>query len=106
MNNYKSDIIYKKWWRHIDGKVSFDDGFQFDKGDYWYFDIDPNEQIEPISEEGDSRLMHQDHLFDNERDALSEAIEFVDKNIIYYNNPKTLLLDRYYQYMVEDNLGG
>jgi hypothetical protein len=75
------DVVWKKWWRHVEGEVSLDNGFQFNEGDdYWYFDVDPNDSWqEQIPEEGDSRYMHVDELFDNKEDAVEAAKEWLEE---------------------------
>lgn len=74
-----SAVEWKKWWRSVDGEVSFDNGFHFDRDpDIWYFDIDPETQQEQL-DDSDPRMVHVDYLYDNEAEAKAEAIEWCDQ---------------------------
>lgn len=72
----RESITWKKWWRHVEGVASEDNGFSYGD-DYWYFDVDPDDMWqEQIPDEGDSRYMHVDDLFDNKEDATEAAKEW------------------------------
>lgn len=69
-------LEWKEWWRHLNGEAKLEKAFSFsDDTDWWYFNIDPETQSEPIDDEDEDRV-HVDDLFDNEEDAREAAIEW------------------------------
>lgn len=86
-----NDIVWKWWWRNVEGAVSHDEGFSFSRDpDYFYFDIDPETQDEQISED-DPRYCHVDELFDTEEAAYEAAVEWCQKEqVILHNKMKEL----------------
>lgn len=72
-------LTWKNWWRSLNGEVRFEKAFSFpDDPDWWYFGIDPENQIEQISDNDENRV-HEDDLFYTEQDAKDAAIEWLSK---------------------------
>jgi len=74
-------LIWKTWWRSVEGEVSEDKGFAFeDASDYFYFDIDPETQTEQLDDD-DPRRQHVDDLFSSRQEATAHATEFLKSRI-------------------------
>ena len=80
------NLIWKKWWRHVDGEVSYDNGFKVEdhSKDLWYFNMDSNTtSLDLVS---DLNIEYEDCLFESENDAITAATNHCIKQISSYKD--------------------
>lgn len=89
--HYGEPLPSKKWWLHEDGEIMELEGVSFtNNSDYWWF---LDEDGEPInsnwndkSDPDDYPSIHQDLLFEDEKEAIAVARSYCQDMVSRYND--------------------
>lgn len=71
------DIVWKEWYRHIDGEVFYEKGFSFvHDPDYFYFRTTPEIIYSKTIDENHTHYCHINELFDSKKEVNKVAMDW------------------------------